>query len=103
MVQKDVHRLPVPLVLGCAGKRQDTRWFIVSLRDAVKGDNRQTFFPCCGNGNGTSRNNRGSNGNYWSSSLNSQTNGRSLNFSSGGVNPQGNDHRFLGFVGRAVQ
>lgn len=103
MVQKDVHRLSVPLLLGGAGKRQDTRWFIVSLRDIVKGGNRQTFFPCCGNGNGTSRNNRGSNGNYWSSSLNSQTNGRNLNFNSGGVNPQNNNNRFNGFVGRAVQ
>lgn len=61
------------------------------------------FFPCCGDGSGSSRNNRGSNGSYWSSSLSSQTNGRRLYFHSGGVNPQGSNSRFLGFVGRAVQ
>ena len=46
---------------------------------------KSLFFPCSGNGNGSSWNNRGSNGNYWSSSLNSATNGRNLNFNSGGV------------------
>ena len=61
------------------------------------------FFPCSGNGNGSSWNNRGSNGNYWSSSLNSQTNGRNLNFNSGGVNPQNNNNRFNGFAVRPVQ
>jgi hypothetical protein len=61
------------------------------------------FFPCSGNGNGTSWNNRGSNGNYWASSLNSSTNGRNLNFNSGGVNPQNNNNRFNGFTVRAVQ
>ena len=59
-------------------------------------------FPCSGNGNGSSWNNRGSNGNYWSSSLNSATNGRNLNFNSGGVNPQNNNNRFNGFAVRAV-
>ena len=66
-------------------------------------DRKGLFFPCSGNGNGTSWNNRGSNGNYWSSSLNSATNGRNLNFNSGGVNPQNNNNRFNGFTGRAVQ
>ena len=61
------------------------------------------FFPCAGNGNGTSWNNRGSNGNYWSSSLNSATNGRNLNFNRGGVNPQNNNNRFNGFAVRPVQ
>ena len=61
------------------------------------------FFPCSGNGNGTSWNNRGSNGNYWSLSLNSEANGRNLNFNSGGVNPQNNNNRFNGFSGRPVQ
>ena len=61
------------------------------------------FFPCSGNGNGTSWNNRGSNGNYWSRSLNSAVNGRNLNFNSGGVNPQNNNNRFNGFAVRPVQ
>ena len=61
------------------------------------------FFPASGNGNGTSWNNRGSNGNYWSSTLNSAANGRNLNFNSGGVNPQNNNNRFNGFPVRPVQ
>jgi len=61
------------------------------------------FFPASGNGNGLSWNNRGTNGNYWSSSLNSATNGRNLNFNSGGVNPQNNNNRFNGFSVRPVQ
>jgi hypothetical protein len=61
------------------------------------------FFPASGNGNGLSWNNRGTNGNYWSSSLNSATNGRNLNFNSGGVNPQNNNNRYNGFSVRPVQ
>ena len=61
------------------------------------------FFPASGNRNGTGLNNRGSNGNYWSSSLQSSTNGYNLNFNSGGVNPANNNNRFNGFSVRAVQ
>ena len=61
------------------------------------------FFPASGNRNGTGLNNRGSNGNYWSSSLNSQTNGYNLNFNASGVNPANNNNRFNGFSVRAVQ
>ena len=61
------------------------------------------FFPASGNRNGTSLNNRGTNGNYWSSSLNSQTNGYNLNFNASGVNPANNNNRFNGFSVRAVQ
>ena len=61
------------------------------------------FFPASGNRNGTSLNNRGTNGNYWSASLNSQTNGYNLNFNSEGVNPANNNNRFNGFSVRAVQ
>jgi hypothetical protein len=61
------------------------------------------FFPCSGNGAGTSRNNRGSNGNYWSATFNSARNARNLNFNSGGVNPQNNNNRYNGFAVRPVQ
>jgi hypothetical protein len=61
------------------------------------------FFPASGNRNGTGLNNHGSNGNYWSSSLNSQTNGYNLSFSSEGVSPASSDNRFIGFSVRAVQ
>ena len=61
------------------------------------------FFPASGNYNGTTLNNRGSNGNYWASKLNSSTNGRNLNFNSSDVNPQNNNNRFNGFTVRPVQ
>ena len=61
------------------------------------------FFPCSGNGNGSSWNNRGSNGNYWSATWNSSRNARNLNFNSGGVNPQNSDYRYFGFALRPVQ
>lgn len=61
------------------------------------------FFSCSGNGNGRSWNNRGSNGNYWSSTFNSARNARNLNFNSGGVNPQNNNNRYNGFALRPVQ
>ena len=103
MVQNEVHRSLVLNGFGRLGKTKDTRLFCLqSIRVVVSGSDRK-FFPCSGNGNGQSWNNRGSNGNYWSSSLNSATNGRNLNFNSGGVNPQNNNNRFNGFAVRPVQ
>ena len=53
------------------------------------------------NNNGT-MNNVGSNGNYWSSTPNSATNGYNLNFNSGNVNPSNNNNRTNGFPVRCV-
>lgn len=61
------------------------------------------FFACCGYGGGQGWGSRGSGGDYWSRSLNSQANGRDLGFYSGGVNPQYDVSRFYGFARRAVQ
>lgn len=61
------------------------------------------FFPAAGNYGGTSLNGRGSDGDYWSSTYNSATNARCLNFNSSGANPQYNGNRRLGFSMRAVQ
>ena len=61
------------------------------------------FFPAAGNYDGTTLNNRGTNGNYWSSSYNSATDAYNLGFSSSTVNPQGNGSRRDGFSVRAVQ
>lgn len=61
------------------------------------------FLPCSGNGYGSSWNNRGSYGYYWSGSLYSATGGRFLRFYSGGVNPQNYYDRFLGFAVRPVE
>jgi hypothetical protein len=76
---------------------------IVGIRLKSKINNAILFFPCAGRGYGTSWNNRGSYGYYWSASLGSATNGRNLNFNSGGVNPQDNYYRFNGFAVRPVQ
>lgn len=48
-------------------------------------------------------NNVGSNGNHWSSSPNSATNGYNLNFNSGNVNPSNNNNRANGFPVRCVK
>ena len=69
----------------------------------VKGGNRSVVLPAAGNGYGTSLNNLGSNGNYWSSSFLSSANAYNLNFNSGAINPQNNNNRFNGFSVRAVQ
>ena len=61
------------------------------------------FFPASGYYNGTTLYNRGSNGYYWSSTYNSETNARSLSFDSSEVNPTGSYYRRLGFTVRAVQ
>lgn len=61
------------------------------------------FMPFAGYISGTSLYSRGSDGDYWSSSLNSRTNGYDLLFDSSNVNPAGLDYRFYGFSVRAVQ
>jgi len=103
-VQNDIHR-PHVLPLLEAGKTKDTipSCSMHPAMAVVKGCGRKLFFPASGNGNGTSRNNRGANGNYWSSSFNSARNARNLNFNSGGVNPQNTNNRYNGFAVRPVQ
>ena len=61
------------------------------------------FFPASGHRNGTSLNNRGTSGYYWSASLLSQASGYILRFNSSGVSPADNNNRFRGFSVRAVQ
>ena len=61
------------------------------------------FFPASGLRYGVSLYNRGSYGHYWSASLNSQADGYTLLFNSGGVNPANYDYRYNGFSVRAVQ
>ena len=62
------------------------------------------FLPAAGNGDGSSLNNEGSNGNVWSSSLNSvgSSNAFNCNFNSGGFNPDNNNNRYNGFSVRGV-
>jgi uncharacterized protein (TIGR02145 family) len=63
---------------------------------------KSIFFPAAGNYDGTSLNNRGSSGLYWSSSWVSATSARYLNFSSSSVSPQYGDGRRYGFSLRGV-
>ena len=61
------------------------------------------FFSCSGYGNGRSWYNRGSYGNYWSSTWSSARGARYLGFGSGGVYPQNGSNRYGGFALRPVQ
>ena len=47
-------------------------------------------------------NNRGSNGNFWSRTANSQPNARNLNFNGSNVNPQNNNNKVNGLTVRCV-
>ena len=76
---------------------------VVGIRLMSLINGKTIFFPCSGYGNGTSWLNRGARGYYWSSSLYSAAHGRSLNFLSGGVNPQDYDSRCYGLAVRPVQ
>ena len=69
----------------------------------VSGDCRWDI-PASGNRNNDDLNNHGSNGNYWSRSLNSNNtnNARNLYFNSGNINPTNNNNRYNGFSVRPV-
>ncbi len=62
------------------------------------------FFPAVGNANNGKMNNVGSNGYYWSSSLNSDkvTNAWKLYFNSGSRNIN-NNNRYIGYPVRPVR
>ena len=68
-----------------------------------KQSNAATWIEAAGNRSGTTVNNAGSNGNYWSSSRNSETNAYNVNFNSGNLNPQNNNNRNNGYAVRPVQ
>ena len=62
------------------------------------------FLPATGYRNNSSFNNQGSNGNYWSSTLNADNpnNAYNLNFNSSNANVN-NNNRYNGYTVRAVQ
>jgi hypothetical protein len=76
---------------------------IVGLYLQSKTNGNRLFFSASGYGHGSSWNYRGAVGSYWSASFYSSRYARRLGFSSGGVNPQDNNGRFVGFAVRAVQ
>ena len=107
------HNMGSPCRLPTVGEFQelhnncDSEW---TDEDGVPGrrwtsriNGNSVFFPASGIYNGTTLNNRGSNGYYWSSSYISETNAYSLNFGSGYVYPADSRNRRLGFSVRAVQ
>lgn len=61
------------------------------------------FFPAAGHFSGSSLILRGSSGYYWSSTYNSATYARSLDFNSSDVSPQYDGSRRFGFTVRAVR
>ena len=77
---------------GVAGRRFTSR---------INGNS--IFFPASGYRVGTSLYGRGSDGYYWSASLNSQAYGYNLHFSASEVYPADSSYRFYGFSVRAVQ
>lgn len=73
------------------------------VRFTSKINGKSIFFAASGYGAGSSWNNRGAYGYYWSSSFSSSRYARSLSFGSGGVSPQSSNNRYYGFAVRAVQ
>ena len=107
------HNMGAPCRLPTVGEFQelnaqcDSEWTdedgVAGRRFTSRINGNSIFFPASGLRNGTGLNNRGSYGDYWSSSLNSQTYGYYLVFDSTGVSPAYDNYRFYGFSVRAVQ
>lgn len=107
------HNMGAPWRMPTVGEYQELNNYCTSEwtdEDGVSGilftsrNNGNTiFFPASGYRYGSSLDDRGSYGHYWSSSLLSQALGYALNFNSGGVNPADGNSRFNGFSVRAVQ
>ena len=69
------------------------RVHLEKVSPAVCFDWQSGRFVFAGNWNGTSSNNRGTNGNYWSSTVNNSNNAYNLNFNSTTVNPANNNNK----------
>ena len=90
------------LVENCTSERVALNGYL-GRRFTSKINGNSIFMPFAGYISGTGLLNHGSNGNYWSSSLDSSAYGYGLYFYSGGVYPADNYDRFYGFSVRAVQ
>ena len=75
---------------------------ILGIYIESKVNGARLFFSCSGYGNGRSWINRGTIGYYWSSTFLSDRYAQSLRFLSGGVNPQNNFNRYVGFALRPI-
>lgn len=72
----------------------------IYLKSKINGN--LLFFACSGYGTGTSWENRGAYGGYWSDSFGSARDAYYLSFNSNGVNPQSSNYRYRGFTVRPV-
>ena len=107
------HNMGAPWRMPTVGEFQelvancDSEWTdedgVAGRRFTSRINGNSIFFPASGYRGGTGLYDRGSYGNYWSSSLYSQGNGYVLVFDSEGVSPANIDNRFYGFSVRAVQ
>ena len=107
------HNMGAPCRMPTVGEFQelnaqcDSEWTdedgVAGRRFTSRINGNSIFFPASGYRRGPGLNYRGSNGNYWSASLNSQTNGYNLSFNASGVNPANISNRFNGLSVRAVQ
>ena len=107
------HNMGAPCRMPTVGEFQelnnncDSEWTdedgVAGRRFTSRINGNSIFFPASGFRHGTSLYYRGTYGDYWSSSLNSQTSGYGLYFNSSGVDPAYTNLRFYGFSVRAVQ
>ena len=107
------HNMGAPCRMPTVGEYQelnaqcDSEWTdedgVAGRRFTSRINGNSIFFPASGLRNGTGLYYRGSDGYYWSASLNSQANGYDLHFNSAGVLPDHYLDRFGGFSVRAVQ
>ena len=107
------HNMGAPWRMPTVGEFQelnsncDSEWTdedgVAGRRFTSRINGNSIFFPASGYRSGTGLYDRGTNGYYWSSSLNSQTYGCSLDFNASGVDPADSGNRFYGFSVRAVQ
>ena len=76
---------------------------IVGIYLQSKINSARLFFAAAGNGAGTSWNNRGGNGLYWTATFGGSARyARSLHFLNNGVYPQGTNNRYFGAPIRAI-
>ena len=107
------HNMGAPCRLPTVGEFQelnsncDSEWTdedgVAGRRFTSRINGNSIFFPASGNYNGTTLYNRGSGGDYWSSSYLSATGAYLLYFNSSSVNPANSGYRRYGFTARAVQ
>ena len=107
-----VWRMPTRAEFVALGNATTSAWTTDYMGSGVKGmivtdktdSSKQLFFPAAGCAYNGSRYNVGSNGYYWSSSLNSSNvrNGYNLSFNSGAVYWLNSDYRRNGFCLRGV-